>query len=116
MPVSPHRSHRRQFLAGGIRPDVGTAAGPPVVRLGIDGLERVTARVGSRVRRVITTAFAGVDLAGNTRKDLYARACLLCIDGRSRMSKADLAHAIAQAEAAFTVRSEHPQHTLRRDA
>jgi hypothetical protein len=68
------------------------------------------------VRRVITTAFAGVDATGNTRKDLYVRACLLCIPGRSRMSKAELAHAIAHAEAACAVRGDHPHDTLRRAA
>jgi hypothetical protein len=115
-PVSPHRSHRRQFFAGGIRPDAGAAVRPRVGPPGTDRLERIAARLGSRVRHVITTAFAGVDAMGNTRKDLYVRACLLCIPGRSRMSKAELAHAIAEAEAACAVRGEHPQHTLRRAA
>jgi hypothetical protein len=115
-PVSPHRSHRRQFFAGGIRPDAGAAGRPRVAPPGTDRLERIAARLGSRVRRVITTAFAGVDAMGNTRKDQYVRACVLCIPGRSRMSKAELAHAIAHAEAAFAVRGEHPQRTLRRAA
>jgi hypothetical protein len=115
MPVSPHRSHRRQFFAGGIRPDAGTAVRPRVAP-GTDSLDRIPTRVGSRVRRAITTAFAGVDYEGNTRKDRYARACLLCIPGRSRMSKAELARAIAHAEAALTVRGEHPHGALRRAA
>ena len=115
-PVSPHRSHRRQFFAGGIRPAAGAAVRPRVGPPGTDRLERIAARLGSHVRRVITTAFAGVDAMGNTRKDLYVRACLLSIPGRSRMSKAELAHAIAHAEAACAVRAERPQDTLRRAA
>jgi len=58
-------------------------------------------RSGPRHRHALATAFAGVDYEGNTRKDLYARACLLCVPGRSRMSKAELARAIAATEAAF---------------
>jgi len=53
------------------------------------------------LRHAVATTFAGVDYEGNSRKDLYARACLLCVPGRSRMSKAELARAIADAEAAF---------------
>jgi len=74
------------------------------------------ARPGTRARRVITTAFAGVDYEGNTRNDLYARACLLCVPGRSRMSKAALAQAIAQAEAAFTAQHDLAFRTLQRAA
>jgi len=64
----------------------------------------------------MATTFAGVDYAGNTRKDLYARASLLCVPGRSRMSKAELARAIAAAEAAFPRARSGGQRTLPRAA
>lgn len=40
--------------------------------------------------------FGGVDFYGHSRKELYERARQLGITGRSRMSKADLARAIAR--------------------
>lgn len=46
-------------------------------------------RTEPRLRRVIATTFAGVDYEGNSREDLCAR--LLCVPGRSRMSKDELA-------------------------
>jgi hypothetical protein len=73
-------------------------------------------RTGPRLRRVIATTFAGVDYEGNSRKDLYARACLLCVPGRSRMSKAELARAIAAAEEAFLHRRSRGERTLPRAA
>jgi cation transport regulator ChaB len=39
--------------------------------------------------------FGGVDVAGHTRDELYERAKRLGVRGRSRMSKRDLARAIA---------------------
>lgn len=38
----------------------------------------------------------GVDLKGHTRKELYDRAQKLDVDGRSRMTKTELAQAIAR--------------------
>lgn len=40
--------------------------------------------------------FGGVDVEGNSKRDLYHRAQRLGIDGRSRMSKRELARAIAK--------------------
>ena len=40
--------------------------------------------------------FGGVDLFGNTKADLYERARRLGVEGRSRMSKRELARAIAK--------------------
>lgn len=40
--------------------------------------------------------FGGVDLYGNTKRELYERAAKLGVKGRSRMSKEDLARAIAR--------------------
>ncbi len=40
--------------------------------------------------------FGGVDLFGHTKKELYDRAGRLGIEGRSRMSKKELARAIAR--------------------
>jgi hypothetical protein len=39
--------------------------------------------------------FGGVDVEQNTKEELYARAQRLGIDGRSKMSKSELARAIA---------------------
>ncbi|HEY0716721.1 MAG TPA: ChaB family protein [Streptosporangiaceae bacterium] len=40
--------------------------------------------------------FGGVDYLGHTKAELYERAAKLGVRGRSKMSKADLAHAIAR--------------------
>lgn len=40
--------------------------------------------------------YGGVDLYGNTKEELYERARKLGIEGRSRMSKKDLARALAK--------------------
>ena len=42
--------------------------------------------------------FGGVDVEGNSKKELYERAKRLDIDGRSKMSKKELARAIAKAQ------------------
>jgi len=42
--------------------------------------------------------FGGVDVEGNTKAELYERARRLGIEGRSRMSKAELGRAIARAQ------------------
>ena len=40
--------------------------------------------------------YGGVDVEGNTRQELYDRASRLGIEGRSKMSKGELAQAIAK--------------------
>ncbi|MFN2467997.1 MAG: ChaB family protein [Gaiellaceae bacterium] len=47
-------------------------------------------------RRNVGETFGGVDYYGNTKADLYERAKSLGIEGRSRMSKPELARAIAR--------------------
>ena len=47
-------------------------------------------------RRGVGETFGGVDYYGHTKDELYARATKLGVEGRSRMSKAELARAIAQ--------------------
>jgi cation transport regulator ChaB len=42
--------------------------------------------------------YGGVDAEGNTKDELYARARRLGIEGRSKMSKRELARAIARAQ------------------
>src|ERR687886_1291551 len=42
--------------------------------------------------------YGGVDAEGNTKQELYERARRLGIEGRSKMSKAELAQAIARAQ------------------
>ncbi len=58
------------------------------------------ARSGAAARRGEGTTFGGVDYEGSTRQELYERARRLGVSGRSRMSKADLARAIARAQQA----------------
>ena len=47
-------------------------------------------------RRNVGETFGGVDFYGHTKAELYERAKALGVAGRSRMSKADLARAIAR--------------------
>jgi hypothetical protein len=47
-------------------------------------------------RRGVGETFGGVDFEGNTRDELYARARRLGVEGRSKMSKKELARAIAR--------------------
>jgi cation transport regulator ChaB len=49
-----------------------------------------------RARENEGEAFGGVDVEGNSKQELYERAQEMDIPGRSNMSKADLARAIAQ--------------------
>lgn len=49
-------------------------------------------------RRGRGETYGGVDAEGNTKEELYARAKRLGIDGRSRMSKRELARAIARTQ------------------
>jgi hypothetical protein len=47
-------------------------------------------------RRGVGETFGGVDYYGNTKRELYERARRLGVEGRSKMSKRDLARAIAK--------------------
>ena len=47
-------------------------------------------------RRGVGETYGGVDVEGNTKRELYARAKRLGVGGRSKMSKRDLARAIAR--------------------
>jgi hypothetical protein len=47
-------------------------------------------------RRGEGETFGGVDVEQNTKQELYERARRLGVDGRSRMSKRELARAIAR--------------------
>ncbi len=49
-----------------------------------------------RAREGVGKSFGGVDVYGNTRRELYERARDLRVRGRSRMSKEQLAEAIAK--------------------
>ena len=51
---------------------------------------------GPNAREDEGETFGGVDFYGHTRQELYERAKELDISGRSRMSKAELARAIAR--------------------
>ena len=47
-------------------------------------------------RRGVGETFGGVDYYGNTKAELYERARALGVEGRSKMSKRELARAIAR--------------------
>jgi cation transport regulator ChaB len=47
-------------------------------------------------RRGVGETYGGVDAEGNTKEELYARAKRLGIEGRSKMSKRELARAIGK--------------------
>jgi hypothetical protein len=51
---------------------------------------------GQRARRGEGQSYGGVDVEGNTKEELYQRAKKLGIEGRSSMSKPELAKAIAR--------------------
>jgi cation transport regulator ChaB len=50
----------------------------------------------SQKRRGVGETFGGVDVEQNTRDELYQRARRLGVEGRSKMSKRELARAIAR--------------------
>jgi len=54
------------------------------------------ARSGRAARRGGRETFGGVDVVGNTKAELYQRARELEVQGRSSMSKIELARAIAR--------------------
>jgi cation transport regulator ChaB len=54
------------------------------------------AKGGKAARKGSGKTYGGVDAAGNTRQELYERAKKLGVSGRSRMSKSELAKAIAR--------------------
>jgi len=49
-----------------------------------------------RARQNHGKSYGGVDVEGHTKDELYARAAQLGVSGRSRMSKGELAEAIAR--------------------
>ncbi len=51
---------------------------------------------GRAARKGTAETFGGVDAYGNTKEELYERAKKLGIEGRSKMSKAELARAVAK--------------------
>jgi cation transport regulator ChaB len=51
---------------------------------------------GPAARRSKAKTFGGVDVFGNTKQELYERARTLGVRGRSRMSKEELAEAVAR--------------------
>jgi cation transport regulator ChaB len=51
---------------------------------------------GRAARKSTAETFGGVDARGNTKEELYERAKKLGVEGRSEMSKAELARAIAK--------------------
>jgi uncharacterized membrane protein len=54
------------------------------------------AQSGSQARKGSAETFGGVDVQGNTRRQLYERAKDLDIPGRSSMDKQELARAVAR--------------------
>jgi cation transport regulator ChaB len=54
------------------------------------------ARSGRAARKGTGKTYGGVDAVGNSRQELYERARKLGVRGRSRMSKSELAEAIAK--------------------
>jgi cation transport regulator ChaB len=52
-------------------------------------------RSTAQKRRGVGETFGGVDYYGNTKRELYERARRLGVEGRSKMSKRELARAIA---------------------
>jgi cation transport regulator ChaB len=54
------------------------------------------AKGGREARDRPSKTYGGVDVEGSTKEDLYERAKELGIDGRSNMSKTELAEAIAK--------------------
>ena len=53
-------------------------------------------RSTAQKRRGVGETFGGVDYYGNTKRELYERARRLGVEGRSKMSKRELARAIAR--------------------
>ena len=54
------------------------------------------AKRGKAARKGSGKTYGGVDAAGNSKQELYERARKLGVSGRSRMSKSELAEAIAR--------------------
>src|ERR671926_1270224 len=53
-------------------------------------------RSTAQKRRGVGETFGGVDYYGNTKRELYERARQLGVEGRSKMSKRELARAVAR--------------------
>lgn len=66
------------------------------VEKGRKGPSDPQARKGGRPARRGGKTYGGVDVEGNTKDELYARATKLGVRGRSRMTKVELAKAISK--------------------
>lgn len=55
-----------------------------------------SAKTTAQKRRGEGETFGGVDVEGNTKRELYERARRLGVEGRSKMSKRELARAISR--------------------
>jgi hypothetical protein len=51
---------------------------------------------GREAREAPAETFGGIDVEGNTKQDLYERARKAGVEGRSKMSKTELARALAR--------------------
>ena len=63
------------------------------------------AQGGARARRRPRRTFGGVDVVGNTKRELYERARNLGVEGRSKMDKRQLAAAIQRAQERLDARA-----------
>ncbi len=63
------------------------------------------AQGGRRARQRPRRTYGGVDVVGNTKAELYERARDLGVEGRSRMSKEELAEGIQRAQARLDARA-----------
>jgi cation transport regulator ChaB len=56
------------------------------------------AKGGAAARRSRSKSYGGVDMKGHSKQELYQRAAKLDVQGRSRMTKDELADAVARKE------------------
>ena len=63
------------------------------------------AQGGARARNRPRRTYGGVDVVGNTKRELYERARDLGVEGRSKMGKEELAAAIQRAQARLDARA-----------
>ena len=63
------------------------------------------AQGGARARNRPRRTYGGVDVVGNTKRELYDRARDLGVEGRSKMGKEELAAAIQRAQARLDARA-----------
>ena len=63
------------------------------------------AQGGARARRRPRRTYGGVDVLGNSKRELYERARDLGVEGRSKMDKGELAAAIQRAQERLDARA-----------